>query len=362
MKFRSILTDDHQMNHLKIASSPFIHEKQTTSKLMLWVIIATIPGIALQIYFFSSGTLYQILLAITTAFISENSALQLRKLPIMIHLKDNSALLTALLLAISIPPLSPWWLVVLGTSFAILIAKHSYGGLGQNLFNPAMVGYVILLISFPVQMTSWIPPIEPQSIHTNTLTNLQIIFTDHTSTGITLNQLTLSFDGINQATPLDNFKTDLLTQSINQILQQPILQVSLTSISWQWVNIAYLFGGLILISRRIINWQIPLAFLATLLFCSLLSWLIIPSKYASPIVHLFSGTTMLGAFFIATDPVTATTTSRGRLIYGAIIGLLIWIIRVYGSYPDAVAFAVLLANMAVPLIDHYSQTNIYNHT
>lgn len=360
MKFRPIPTD-HRMNRLKMASSPFTHQKQTTSKLMLWVVIAAIPGIVCQIYFFGSGTIYQILIASITAFISEAGALQLRKLPVMPHLKDNSALVTALLLAISIPPLSPWWLVVLGTAFAILIAKHIYGGLGQNPFNPAMVGYVVLLISFPVQMTSWLPPIELQSIHTNALASLQVIFTGHTATGATLSQLTLGFDGISQATPLDSFKTGLLTYSISQILQQPILQGSFAGIGWQWVNVAYLFGGIIMLSRRIISWQIPLAFLAMLLLCSLLSWLIMPSQYASPMLHLFSGATMLGAFFIATDPVTAATTPRGRLIYGAMIGLLIWIIRVYGGYPDAVAFAVLLANIAVPLIDHYSQPRVYGH-
>ncbi|MFS1538694.1 MAG: electron transport complex subunit RsxD [Candidatus Phlomobacter fragariae] len=359
MKFRPIPTDS-QMDRLKIASSPFTHEKQSTSKLMLWVIIAAIPGITCQIYFFGSGIIYQILLAIITAFISEAAALQLRKLSIITHLKDNSALITALLLAISIPPLSPWWLVVLGTAFAILIAKHVYGGLGQNPFNPAMVGYVVLLISFPVQMTSWLPPIEIQSTPAYALASLQVIFTDHTTTGAILNQLTLDFDGVSQATPLDSFKTGLLTHSISQILQQPILQGSLAG-GWQCVNLAYLFGGIIMINRRIISWQIPLAFLATLIFCSLLSWFIMPSKYASPMIHLFSGATMLGAFFIATDPVTAATTPRGRLIYGAMIGLLIWIIRVYGGYPDAVAFAVLLTNIAVPLIDHYSQPRVYGH-
>ncbi|SPP31194.1 Electron transport complex subunit RsxD [Arsenophonus endosymbiont of Aleurodicus floccissimus] len=361
MKFRPIPTNS-RVNRLKMTTSPFTHEKQITSKLMLWVVITAIPGIACQIYFFGSGTIYQILLAVITAFICEAAALQLRKLPIITHLKDNSALVTALLLAISIPPLSPWWLVVLGTAFAILIPKHIYGGLGQNPFNPAMVGYVVLLISFPVQMTSWLPPIALQSIHADTLANLQIIFSGHTDAGATLNQLTLGFDGVTQATPLDSFKTGLLTHSISQILQQPILQGSLAGIGWQWVNIAYLFGGIIMLYRRIISWEIPLAFLATLIFCSLLSWRIMPLQYASPMIHLFSGATMLGAFFIATDPVTAATTPRGRLIYGAMIGLLIWIIRVYGGYPDAVAFAVLLANIAVPLIDHYSQPRVYGHT
>lgn len=360
MKFRPIPTD-RSINRLKMANSPFTHEKQSTSKLMLWVIIAAIPGIATQIYFFGSGTIYQILLATITVLISEAAVLQLRKLPVIPQLKDNSALVTGLLLAISIPPLSPWWLVVLGTAFAILIAKHVYGGLGQNPFNPAMVGYVVLLISFPMQMTSWLPPIELQSIHADALDSLQVIFTGYTTTGNTLDQLTLRVDGVSQATPLDSFKTGLLIHTISQILQQPILQGLLAGIGWQSVNIAYLFGGIIMLNRRIISWQIPLAFLTSLIVCSLVSWLIMPSQYASPMIHLFSGATMLGAFFIVTDPVTAATTPRGRLLYGAMIGFLIWIIRVYGGYPDAIAFAVLLANITVPLIDHYTQPRVYGH-
>ncbi|MDT9587522.1 MAG: electron transport complex subunit RsxD [Candidatus Arsenophonus melophagi] len=364
MKFRIIISaDKYQLNNVKRSSSPFLHthEKKTISKLMLWVFIASIPGISCQIYFFSSGTFYQMVLAITAAFISEAVALRLRKLPIIPHLKDASALVTASLLAISIPPLSPWWLIVLGTTFAILIAKHIYGGLGQNPFNPAMVGYVVLLISFPIQMTSWIPSIELQAIHANALESLQIIFTGYTSTGITLNQLTSNIDGISQATPLDSFKTNLLIYSLNQRLINPIFIASLSGNGWHWVNIAYFIGGIILLNRRIISWQIPLAFLVTLLFCSVLSWLIMPTKYAPPMLHLFSGATMLGAFFIASDPVTAATTPYGRLIYGIITGLLTWIIRVYGGYPDAVAFSVLLTNITVPLIDHYSQPRVYGH-
>lgn len=327
----------------------FTYKKQSVNKLMLWVVIAAIPGVICQIYFFGSGTIYQILLAIITAFICETIALQLRELPVVAHLKDNSALVTALLLAVSIPPLSPWWLVVLGTVFAILIAKHIYGGLGQNIFNPAMVGYVVLVILFPVQMTNWLKQMELQSIYIDALDSLQVIFTYHTDESAALDKLILGFNGKTHST------------SFSQILQQPILQNSLASISWQLVNIAYLFGGIIMLNRQIISWQIPFAFLATLMFCSLLSWLMIPLQYVSPMKHLFSGETMLGAFFIATDPVTAAVTPRGRLIYGAIIGLLIWIIRVYGGYPDAVSFAVLIANMSVPFIDQYSQPRVYGH-
>ncbi|MCD2527887.1 electron transport complex subunit RsxD [Providencia huaxiensis] len=358
MKFRPI---DAKTRRLKIASAPFTHNKQSTSLVMLWVLLAAIPGIAAQVYFFGVGTLYQIILAMLTAVITEAVSIRLRRQPVVPVLKDNSAIVTALLLAISLPPLSPWWMIVLGTFFAITIAKQCYGGLGQNPFNPAMVGYVVLLISFPVHMTNWLPPHELQSMSISTLDSLSIILSGHTPTGITLEQLRTGIDGMSQATPLDSFKTGLLTHSISEVLQQPILQGSLAGIGWQWVNIGYLVGGLFLLQRRIISWHIPVSFLGTLAVLTIVSYLVDDSQHASPWVHLLSGATMLGAFFIATDPVTASTTPKGRVIFGVIIGFLVWVIRVYGGYPDAVAFAVLLANITVPLIDYYTQPRAYGH-
>lgn len=224
-----------------------------------------------------------------------------------------------------------------------------------------MVGYVVLLISFPVQMTSWMPPIELQAVSYNFIDSLSIFFTGHTPSGLTLEDLRRSVDGITQATPLDSFKTGLLTHSIDEVLATPILQGGFAGMGWQWVNVAYLVGGVILLYKRIISWQIPVAMLTLLGVCSLISWGIDATRYSQPLLQLFSGATMLGAFFIATDPVSASTTPKGRLIYGAIIGLLVWIIRVYGGYPDAVAFSVLLANIAVPLIDSYTRPRVYGH-
>ncbi|PHM47899.1 electron transport complex subunit RsxD [Xenorhabdus miraniensis] len=358
MKFRPVNTDNNQ---LKVASSPFTHNQKSTSQIMLWVVLAATPGIAVQTYFFGYGTLFQVLLAVITALLAESAAIALKKQWVMPYLKDNSALVTGLLLGISLPPLAPWWLIVLGTFFAIIIAKHLYGGLGQNPFNPAMVGYVVLLISFPVQMTSWMPPASLQAFTLTPWDSLMVIFTGHTPDGSTLLQLQQGIDGLSQATPLDSFKTGRLTHDINEVLQQPILQGALAGIGWQWVNIAYLIGGLIMLNRKVISWQIPTAFILSLGACALLSWLIDPTRYSPPLLQLLSGATMLGAFFIATDPVSASTTPKGRLIYGAIIGVLIWVIRVYGGYPDAVAFAVLLANICVPLIDHYTQPRAYGH-
>ncbi|GFN46917.1 electron transport complex subunit RsxD [Candidatus Regiella insecticola] len=334
---------------LQIASSPFLHQQKNTSHIMLMVVFACMPGLLALTYFFGYGSLIQALLAVITALLAEGAVLYLRKQRVINQLKDNSALLTGVLLGISLPPLAPWWIAVLGTLFAIVIAKQLYGGLGQNIFNPAMVGYVVLLISFPVQMTCWLPSIELQTAPINFTDSLRIIFTDHSYQ-----------DGTTQATPLDMLKTELLRhQPIRLTLQQPLFGGVLAGLGWQWVNVGFLVGGVLLWWRKIIQWHIPLSFLLALFCCAALSHLIAPESFASPLFHLFSGATMFGAFFIATDPVSASTTPLGRLIFGALIGVLLWLIRVYGGYPDGVAFAVLLANIAVPIIDHYSQPRVY---
>lgn len=346
----------------KIASSPYTHNHRQTSRIMLLVLLATVPGIAVQTWFFGWGTLVQIVIASLTAWVAEAAIVRLRKQNMAQSLADNSALLTGLLLAVSIPSLAPWWMVVLGTAFAVIIAKQLYGGLGHNPFNPAMIGYVVLLISFPVQMTSWLPPHDIAITTPDLLDTLQIIFASHTSTGADINTLRMGVDGISQATPLDTFKTSLHAgHSVNEIMHSAIYQGALAGIGWQWVNAAYLLGGLFLLWQRTIRWHIPVSFLLTLAVCSTLGWVFSPESLASPQMHLLSGATMLGAFFILTDPVTASTTNRGRLIYGALAGVLVWLIRSFGGYPDGVAFATLLANITVPLIDYYTRPRVYGH-
>lgn len=346
----------------RIASSPYTHNRRSTSNIMLLVLLAALPGMAAQWYFFGCGSLIQVILAALTAWLTEAAILKVRKQPVVPNLADNSALLTALLLGISLPPLAPWWLIVLGTAFAIVIAKQLYGGLGQNPFNPAMVGYVVLLISFPVQMTSWLPPDALQAVKPGLLDSLSMIFSNHTLAGESMQQLQLGVDGVSQATPLDTFKTGLRAgHSADQLLAQPIYSGVIAGLGWQWVNAGYLLGGLFLLWKNSIRWHIPASVLLSLAVCATLGWLFSPGTLASPLIHLFSGATMLGAFFIATDPVTASTTNKGRLIYGALIGLLVWLIRSFGGYPDGVAFAVLLANICVPLIDYYTQPRVYGH-
>ncbi|EOI3445927.1 electron transport complex subunit RsxD [Cronobacter turicensis] len=346
----------------RIASSPYTHNQRQTSRIMMLVTLATVPGIAVQWYFFGYGSLVQILLAIVSALASEALVVRMRKLPLKSHLGDNSALLTGLLLGVSIPPLAPWWMVVPGTVFAVIIAKQLYGGLGHNPFNPAMIGYVVLLISFPVQMTNWLPPQQIAATAPGFLDALQVIFHGVTASGDTMSQLRMGIDGVSQATPLDTFKTGLHAgHPTGELLEAPIYGGALAGLGWQWVNLAYLAGGLFLLARGTIRWHIPASFLVTLAVCSTLGWLIAPERFLSPLMHLLSGATMLGAFFILTDPVTASTTNKGRLVFGALAGLLVWLIRSFGGYPDGVAFAVLLANITVPLIDYYTRPRVYGH-
>jgi len=345
-------------------TSPHAHTAQSTADVMKLVLLATIPGLVALTVFFGWGTIINVLIASAVALICEASVMRLRKRPVMFYLKDNSALVTAVLLGLALPPLAPWWIPVVGTFFAIVIAKHLYGGLGYNPFNPAMVGYVVLLISFPVQMTAWPAPapLYPAEIDVPGFwQSLQIVlpFFNEAITG-TVNG---SIDAYTAATPLDTFKhnTGLLVEQLYK--KDPLFsQGSWAGIGWEWANFAFLAGGCFLLYRRVFTWHAPVAMLVSLTLCAALFYDGgSSSSHGSPLLHLLSGGTMLGAFFIVTDPVTSATSNRGRLIYGALVGILIFIIRSWGSYPDAVAFAVLLMNFAAPLIDNYTLPRTYGH-
>lgn len=336
-------------------TSPHIQAGSATAAVMRRVLYALIPGIITCVVLFGWGVIFNILIASVTAIVAESLILWLRQRPIFPTLQDGSALVTACLLAVAIPPLSPWWLTVVGVGFAIIIAKHLYGGLGYNPFNPAMVGYVVLLISFPLEMTSWLPP---ETLSSSSLTPLA------TANAIFLNQFptSLSLDALTMATPLDNLRTQLdQVHSINNFTAetQHAIFGHFGGEGWEWTNLAFLLGGLWMVYMRVLDWRIPIALLGSLFSIALIFHLINPDQYAPPLFHLLSGAAMLGAFFIATDPVTASTTTRGRLIYGAGIGLITYIIRTWGGYPDGIAFAVLLMNMAAPTIDHYTQPRVF---
>jgi len=331
-------------------SSPHFHADNSVTQMMLKVLIALIPGIVIYVIFFGFGVLFNILLAITTALACETLMLKMRKRPLMPFLSDGSAIVTAVLLAISIPSIAPWWIIFIGTAFSIIIAKHLYGGLGYNPFNPAMVGYAMLLVSFPKQMTSWALPTTTSDNFLGVVESFKIFMSD-----------SRLFDGISGATPLDYLKTQLnLDMKASQIIHHESFGLVAGS-GFEWISLAFLFGGIWLIKQKVIDWQIPMAFLGSLFGIALIFYAIDNHQYASPVFHLFSGAAILGAFFIATDPVSAATTPKGRILYGAGIGILIYVIRTWGGYPDAVAFAVLIMNMCAPTIDYYTKPKPYGH-
>ncbi len=332
--------------------SPFITQASSVRAIMFQVLLALLPAIAVYVWYYGPAILVSITLASITALATEAAMLRLRRRPIAPFLSDNSALLTAWLLALSIPPLAPWWLVVVGTLFAISVSKHLYGGLGSNPFNPAMIGYAVLIISFPVQMTHWITPHGLGQLELSVMEQLRYIFAGQLPAGATL-------DAVTMATPLDTLKTQLhLGHAVSDILGMPIYG-HLAGHGGEMVALAYVLGGAYLLANRIITWHLPLAFLAALFITAGIFHLADPAHYVSPVFHWFSGAAMLGAFFILTDPVTSPTTIRGKFIFAAGAGFLTYIIRVFGGFPDGIAFATLLMNICVPLIDAYTQPPVF---
>ncbi|MCP3867333.1 MAG: electron transport complex subunit RsxD [Gammaproteobacteria bacterium] len=335
-------------------TSPHTELPNSVTKTMLWVIIALIPGSISMIWYFGWGILINMLLASLGAVLSEALVLKLRGRPVLPAIKDLSAVVTALLFALAIPPLLPWWLTLIGISFAIIVVKQLYGGIGYNPFNPAMAGYVLLLVSYPVEMTSWLPPrmLAEQIMDFNQV--LSVIFTGTLPAG-------LMWDAITMATPLDIMRTQLDLNIMISEIRLSTLWGDFGGVGWEWVGNWYLLGGLFLIYKRVISWHIPVSILAALLLMAMFFQTLDQETYPFGLFHIFSGGTLLCAFFIATDPVSACTTRKGQLVYGACIGILIYIIRTWGGYPDAVAFAVLLLNMAAPTIDYYTQPRVFGH-
>ena len=321
---------------------------------MLKVLLALVPGIIAYTWIYGGGLLVSLTLATTTALVCEAVLLKIRQRPIKPYLIDMSAVVTAWLLALAIPPLAPWWLVVVGTFFAIVIAKQLYGGLGYNPFNPAMVGYAVLLISFPLIMTKWPAPLLLAEHPLSFMEQLNFIFSNMLPSEIKV-------DAITSATPLDYLKTQLmLKHEVSNIKQAPIFGI-FGAKGGEVVTGAYLLGGLYLLQQRVISWHLPTAFLAALAIISLTFYAVEPAHFANPMFHLMSGASMLCAFFIITDPVSGPTTPKGKLYFAAGVGVLTYLIRVYGGYPDGVAFAVLLMNMCLPLIDALTQPRVFGH-
>jgi electron transport complex protein RnfD len=335
-------------------SSPHLSPASDVSVVMRRVLYALGPGLVCAWWFFGWGVIFNILFASLAAVAAEALMLRLRHRPVGPQLSDNSALLTGVLLGLALPPLAPWWVAVIGGLFAIVVAKQLYGGLGHNPFNPAMIGYVVVLISFPREMTYW-PNAADSGMRALTL----IESLDWSLLGNLPPDVSL--DALTRATPMDSAKIELgLGNTLSEIRTEPLFG-DFGGHGFEWINLWFLVGGLWLLYTRTIRWQIPVGMLASLFGISLIFFVSDPDSYLSPLFQLFSGATMLGAFFIATDPVSASTTPRGRIIYGAGIGIITYLIRTWGGYPEGIAFGVLLMNMAAPTIDYYTQPRAFGH-
>lgn len=337
-------------------NSPYLTQPASVQSVMLKVLVALVPGIAAYVWFFGAALLVQIALASATALLAEAAMLKLRGKPLGLFLGDGSALVTAWLIALTFPPIAPWWLTVGGVLIAIVIAKHLYGGLGQNPFNPAMVAFCAMIVAYPQLMSQW-----PRAEFTEFRPLLDAILDG-------LFGHARDLDAIVMATPLDALRTVLRDPEQNAtiagILGMATHEATFGNVGgrgWEWVAAGYLLGGLWLLRQRIITWHVPVAFLATLALVAALFNLGSPERFAGASFHLFTGSAMLGAFFIATDPVSGCTTPLGKLLFAAGAALLTWIIRTFGAYPDGMAFAILLMNLLVPLIDMRTQPKVFGH-
>lgn len=328
------------------APAPHLAPSTSVSRVMTLVLVALLPGIATYVHHFGPAILVQLALATATAVAVEAALLRTRGRPLA-TLADMSAVVTAVLLALCLPPLAPWWLVVTGTAFGLAFGKHLYGGLGQNPFNPAMIGYVVLLISFPAPMSRWVAPDITLSLGDALSAILRPGADAVVATAV---------DAVTQATPLDLVRTGLAgSLTVDEAQADP----RFAGAAWTWVGLAFAAGGALLLATRVIRWHAPIAMLATLALLAAAFHGGDPGRYPDAGFHLGSGAALLGAFFIVTDPVTAPASNLGRLWYGAAIGALVWLIRSFGGYPDGVAFAVLLMNAAVPMIDHWTRPRAY---
>lgn len=346
------------MNTLAHRAAPFTHAANSVTRTMVWVMLALTPATAYGLWLYGWPALLLFAITLGSALAAEALMLTLLGQPVRTRLWDGSALLTGWLLALSLPPWAPWWIGVLGSVFAIVLAKHVFGGLGQNMFNPAMVARVVLLISFPVQMTLWATPAPLGSEASPSLAQALAYISGRTPMP----------EHMSAATSLGALKAELtrgvpVTQTSEKLA--PPQQMALGNESGSMGEtsaVLLLAGGLLLLGLRIISWHIPVAMLGTLAALAAVSHALDPARFASMPIHLLSGAAVLGAFFIATDYVTSPVSRAGQLLFGAGIGALTWVIRSLGSYPEGLAFAVVLMNALVPLIDRGLRPRVFGRS
>lgn len=343
---------DFDTRDFEAGAAPHYSPDVTVQRVMRDVLIALTPGIAAYCWYFGWGLLVQIALAVGFALAFEALTLRARGRNLRLYLGDLSAVVTAVLFALCLPPLAPWWIACTGMLFAIVVAKHLFGGLGHNVFNPAMVGYVVCLVSFPREMTAWLAPLSLAETRIDLGASVATIFTGSLPGG-------LGWDAVTQATPLDTIKTGVdHGQIVSEIRRAPIFG-DFGGLGWEWIANWFALGGIFLLWRRVISWHVPVAVLGTAIALGLVAYLADPGANPSPPQHVFSGALVLGAFFIATDPVSGCTSTAGRLWFGAGVGAITLAIRRWGGYPDGVAFAVLIMNLAAPLIDRFTRPRYY---
>ncbi|ATE60642.1 RnfABCDGE type electron transport complex subunit D [Thauera sinica] len=326
--------------------SPYIRKPASVQRVMGTVLLALLPGIAAYVWQFGAGILVNLALASAAAVAIEALAMQLRGRPAAPAVADLSAIVTAWLVVLSLPPIVPWWITLLGVAIAVGAAKHLYGGLGQNPFNPAMVAFCALIVAYPALMSQW-----PAAGRLDFATQFGLILGG-----------ARELDAVTAATALDALRTGMRGgDGVDLVVSQGGAFGAAGGKGWEWVAAGYALGGLFLLATRTITWHLPAAFVAGLALMSGAFWLFDAARHASPLFHLASGGAMLAAFFIVTDPVSGATTPRGKLIFAAGIALIAWIIRSFGAYPDGIAFGVLLMNICVPLIDMKTQPPVFGH-
>ncbi len=318
-------------NLLTVSPSPHVGTAQSVKKLMYGVVLSLVPAFLVSVYLFGTGALVVTLVSIASCVLFE-SAIQKYILKTGVRISDGSAIVTGMLLAFNLPSNLPWWMIVIGALFAIGVGKMTYGGLGNNPFNPALVGRVFLLISFPVQMTSWPLPLVSRLQYT---------------------------DAVTGATPLGMLKEavrngETVPDVMNQLPDHMQLFLGQMGGSLGEVSaVALLLGFAWLLYKKIITWHIPVFMAGTIYIFTGILWLIDPSKNASPLFHILTGGILLGAIYMATDLVTSPMTKPGMILFAIGIGIITVVIRVFGAYPEGVSFAILIMNAFVPLINKY---------
>ena len=318
------------MNKLIVSPSPHTHGPESTQRIMLDVIIALVPAMLVSILASGWSVLMLILVGVASCVLTE-FAVQKYLLKRPVTVSDLSAVVTGCLLALNLPPNAPWWLIVIGSIVAIGVAKMSFGGLGQNIFNPALVGRVFLLVSFPVLMTSW--------DDSGSLFGIVDAFSGATPLGAVK-------EGLKNGMTLSQISDDNLTFSQEFFFNMGGSAGELSAI-------ALLLGFLYLLCRRVIKATIPVTILCTVFVVSGIFWLADPERFTNPVFNLFTGGLLLGAIFMATDYVTSPMTTKGQIIFGIGIGLITVFVRYFGSYPEGVSFAILIMNCTVPLLNKY---------